>query len=224
MSRCLSVTPETMPEVLREAVAVLRDGGVVAYPTDTVYGLAVDAFNTEAISRLYTVKQRPDAKALPLIIGDVRQLADVAAAISPQAEQLMAAFWPGPLTLLFEPHAALPVMLRGESPRIGVRLPSAILSRQLARELGGALTATSANRSGAPVALTAAEALEQLAPSVDLVLDGGRAESSQVSTVLDVVATPPQVLRGGKISSQAIEAVLGTRLASASEASATMHQ
>lgn len=212
MPRCLSVTPETMPEVLREAVDVLRHGGVVAYPTDTVYGLAVDAFNTAAISRLYAVKQRPDDKALPLIIGEVGQLAQVAAAVLPQAEQLMAAFWPGPLTLLFEPHEALPVLLRGESPRIGVRWPSAVLSQQLARELGHAVTATSANRSGAPVALTAAEVVMQLSSSVDLILDGGRAESSEVSTVLDVVVTPPRVLRAGKIPIPAIEAVLGVRI------------
>ncbi len=214
MSRCLSVGPDTMPEVLQEAVAVLRHGGVVAYPTDTVYGLAVDAFNVEAIARLYSVKQRPDDKALPLIIGDMGQLAQVAATVSPQAEPLMAAFWPGPLTLLFEPHEALPVLLRGNSPRIGVRWPSAMLSQRLARELGRAVTATSANRSGAPVALTAAEVMRQLGASVDLVLDGGRAEHSTVSTVLDVVATPPRVLRDGKISSQAIEAVLGVSFCS----------
>lgn len=212
MSRCLSVTPETMPEVLREAVTVLRQGGVVAYPTDTVYGLAVDAFNVEAIARLYAAKGRPDAKALPLIIGEVGQLERVAVVVSPQAEQLMAAFWPGPLTLLFEPHEALPVLLRGESPRIGVRWPAAALSQQLARQLGRAVTATSANRSGAPAALTAAEVIDQLAASIDLVLDGGRAESSEVSTVLDAVASPPRVVRPGKIQSPAIEAVLGVRL------------
>ncbi len=211
MSRCLLVTPTTTPEVVREAVAVLRQGGVVAYPTDTVYGLAVDAINAEAIARLYSVKGRPDAKALPLIIGELGQLAQVAAVVPPQAETLMAAFWPGPLTLLFEPHEALPVSLRGESPRIGVRWPSAALSQQLARELGHAMTATSANCSGAPAALTAEEVAGQLGPSVDLILDGGRAESSEVSTVLDVVTTPPCVRRPGKISSQAIETVLGMR-------------
>jgi len=205
----MPVTPVTMAEVLREAVAVLRQGGVVAYPTDTVYGLAVDATNVEAIARLYDVKGRPEAKALPLIIGEVGQLAEVAAAIPPQAEKLIAAFWPGPLTLLLEPHEALPVQLRGESPRIGVRWPAAILSQQLARQLGHAITATSANCSDAPAALTAAEVARQLGSSVDLILDGGRAESSEVSTVLDAVSTPPCIRRPGKISSRAIEAVLG---------------
>jgi L-threonylcarbamoyladenylate synthase len=209
MARCLLVTPETMPEALSEAVAVLRRGGVVAYPTDTVYGLAVDAINVEAIARLYAVKGRPDAKALPLIIGDIGQLVQVVASVPSQAEKLMAAFWPGPLTLLFEPHAALPARLRGESPRIGVRWPAAVLSQQLARGLGRAITATSANCSDAPAALSAAEVVKQLGISVDLILDGGRAEGSEVSTVLDVVTTPPRIRRFGKVSPQAIEAVLG---------------
>jgi L-threonylcarbamoyladenylate synthase len=207
--RCLQVTPATMPEILCAAVAVLRRGGVVAYPTDTVYGLAVDATDVEAIARLYDVKGRPGAKALPLIIGDMGQLTEVAAAVPPQAEKVMAAFWPGPLTLLLEPHDELPVQLRGESPRIGVRWPAAMLSQQLAREFGHAITATSANCSGAPAALSAAEVARQLGSSVDLILDGGRAESAEVSTVLDVVVAPPCIRRPGKISSRAIEAVLG---------------
>jgi L-threonylcarbamoyladenylate synthase len=208
-SRCLQVTQVTMPEVLREAVAILRRGGVVAYPTDTVYGLAVDATDVEAIERLYDVKGRPDAKALPLIIGNVGQLTEVVAAVPLQAEKLIAAFWPGPLTLLFEPHEALPVQLRGKSPRIGVRWPAAMLSQQLARELGHAITATSANCSGAPAALTAAEVARQLGSSVDLIIDGGQAESLEVSTVLDVVSAPACIRRPGKIPSRAIEAVLG---------------
>jgi L-threonylcarbamoyladenylate synthase len=110
---------------------------------------------------------------------------------------------------LFEPHEALPVQLRGESPRIGVRWPAAIFSQQLAREFGHAITATSANCSGAPAALTAAEVLSQFGSSVDLIVDGGRAESSEVSTVLDVVSAPACIRRPGKISSRAIEAVLG---------------
>jgi L-threonylcarbamoyladenylate synthase len=208
--RSLQVTPATMVEVVREAVAVLRRGGVVAYPTDTVYGLAVNATDVEAVARLYEVKGRPETKALPLIIGDMGQLAEVAATIPPLAEKLMTAFWPGPLTLLLEPHEALPMQLRGESPRIGVRWPAAVLSQQLARQVGHAITATSANRSGAPAALTAAEAAHQLGASVDLILDGGRAESSEVSTVLDVIAAPPCIRRPGKISSQALESVVGT--------------
>ena len=197
------------PAALRQAIDVLRQGGVVAYPTDTVYGLAVDATNAKAIARLYEVKGRPDAKAVPLIIGDMGQLDEVAVAPSPLAQQLMAAFWPGPLTLLLQPCEALPAALRGDSPRIGVRWPAAPLSQALARQFGHAITATSANRSGAPAALSAAETARQLGASVDFILDGGRAESAEVSTVLDVVSEPPRILRAGKISQRDIEAIAG---------------
>jgi L-threonylcarbamoyladenylate synthase len=113
MSRCLAIAPEApQAALLQEAVCVLQQGGVVAYPTDTVYGLAVDATNVAAIARLFTAKQRPGDKAIPLIIGDRSQLSQVAATILPGAERLMQAFWPGPLTLLFEPQSGLPAELR----------------------------------------------------------------------------------------------------------------
>ena len=218
-SRCLVVAPE-MPDVavLQEAAQVLRQGGVVAYPTDTVYGLAVDAMNVAAIERLYEVKQRPEVKAIPLIIGALEQLTDIAAVVPPQADRLIKAFWPGPLTLLFEPQTTLPTQLLGDSDRIGVRWPSAPISQQLAMVLGGAITATSANPSGAAAALTAQDVVEQLGLAVDLILDGGTATSPVVSTVLDVTARPPRQLRAGKLSQTAIEAVLEERIVKASSA------
>jgi L-threonylcarbamoyladenylate synthase len=198
--------------VLAEALAVLRDGGVVAYPTDTVYGLAVDAMRPDAIARLYTVKGRPESKAFPVIIGALTQLAAVVAAVPARAERLMAAFWPGPLTLLLLPHPRVPAALLGDSDRIGVRWPASPISQQLAVGLGGAITASSANRSGVPAALTAADVIAQLAPAVDLVLDGGAVTSPVVSTILDVTVEPPCVYRPGKVAQHALEAVLGCRV------------
>jgi len=120
MSRCIAIAPEApQADLLREAVHVLQQGGVVAYPTDTVYGLAVDATNVTAIARLFTAKQRPGDKAIPLIIGAMSQLSQVAATIPLGAERLMQAFWPGPLTLLFEPQSGIPAELRGRSACIG---------------------------------------------------------------------------------------------------------
>lgn len=210
MSRCLRLVPDKPDAaLLQEAVRVLRQGEIVAYPTDTVYGLAVDALNPTAVARLYAAKGRCAMKATPLIIGDVSQLRQVAAAVPARAETLIAAFWPGPLTLLFEPQADLPGVLRGASPHIGVRWPAAAIGQQLALGLGGPITATSANRAGAPAALSAAEVMMQLSADIDLVLDGGVASSADVSTVLDVTAVPPCVLRVGKIPPTAIETVLG---------------
>ncbi|HEY7709278.1 MAG TPA: L-threonylcarbamoyladenylate synthase [Candidatus Entotheonella sp.] len=216
MSRCLAIAPEApQAALLQEAVCVLQQGGVVAYPTDTVYGLAVDATNVAAIARLFTAKQRPGDKAIPLIIGDRSQLSQVAATILPGAERLMQAFWPGPLTLLFEPQSGLPAELRGSSACIGVRWPAALIGQHLACMLGRPITATSANRSGASAALTAPQVMAQLSSSVDLILDGGTASSAEVSTVLDVSVVPPRFLRAGKISSQAIESVLRIAIRSA---------
>jgi L-threonylcarbamoyladenylate synthase len=213
MSRCLTVDPHCPdPMVLQEAIAILQQGGVVAYPTDTVYGLAVDTMNPQAIARLYVVKQRPMAKALPVIIGSLEHLALVVTRLSPSAERLIAAFWPGPLTLLMTPHAHMPSLLLGDSRCLGVRWPHSILSQQLASGLGRAITATSANLAGAPVACTAAEVLAQLAPRIDLILDGGPTPSTEVSTVLDVTVEPPCLHRAGKICSQALESVLGSKI------------
>jgi L-threonylcarbamoyladenylate synthase len=198
--------------VLAEALTVLRRGGVVAYPTDTVYGLAVDARRPDAIARLYDAKGRPESKALPVIIGALPQLAAVVTAVPALAERLIAAFWPGPLTLLLPPHPHVPSALLGDSDRIGVRWPASVISQQLAVGLGGAITASSANRSGVPAALTAAEIIAQLAPAVDLVLDAGVMANPVVSTILDVTVEPPCVYRPGKIAQHALEVVLGSRV------------
>ena len=184
---------------------MLRRGGVVAYPTDTVYGLAVDAMQPDAIARLYAVKGRPETKALPVIIGALRNSLPASVATVPAcAERLMTAFWPGPLTLLLLPHLHVPAALLGDSDRIGVRWPASTISQQLAIGLGGAITASSANRSGAPAALTAADVMAQLAPAVDLVLDAGAMTSPVVSTILDVTVEPPCVYRPGKIAQHAL--------------------
>lgn len=216
MSRCIAIAPEApQADLLQEAVRVLQQGGVVAYPTDTVYGLAVDATNVTAIARLFTAKQRPGDKAIPLIIGEMSQLSQVAATIPLDAKRLMQAFWPGPLTLLFEPHSSIPSELRGSSACIGVRWPAALISQHLACMLGRPITATSANRSGAAAALSAPQVVAQLSSTVDLILDGGTVSSTEVSTVLDVSVAPPRLLRAGKISPQAIESVLRTAIRSA---------
>lgn len=214
MTRCVKVDPRYPASgVLDDAASVLRRGGIVAYLTDTVYGLAADARLPQAIARLYGLKGRSSDKAIPLIIGAPEQLPDVAVAIPRDAASLMAAFWPGPLTLLLSPHPKLPAALLGNTERIGVRLPDSPLSQGLALRVGGAITASSANRSGAAAALNAAEVESQLAPDVDLIVDAGNANESQVSTVLDITVEPPHMIRAGRIPQAAIESVLGRGIA-----------
>lgn len=214
MTRCLKVDPRCpASDVLDDAASVLQRGGIVAYLTDTVYGLAVDARLPQAIADLYALKGRPSDKAIPLIIGAPEQLSHVAVALPRCAEYLMAAFWPGPLTLLLSPHPTLPAPLLGNTQRIGVRWPDSPLSQGLALRIGGAITASSANRSGATAALSAAEVGAQLAPDIDLIVDAGCASQSQVSTVLDITVDPPCVIRAGKIPRVSIESVLGREIA-----------
>ena len=210
MTRCVKVDPQCPASgVLDDAASILRRGGIVAYLTDTVYGLAVNARLPQAIAGLYALKGRSSDKAIPLIIGAPEQLSDVAVAWPRRAEALMAAFWPGPLTLLLSPHPNLPATLLGNTGRIGVRWPDSPLSQGLALRVGSAITASSANRSGAAAALSAAEVEVQLAPDVDLILDAGSANEPQVSTILDITVEPPRMIRAGKIPQEAIESVLG---------------
>ena len=210
MTRCVKVDPQCPASgVLDDAASILRRGGIVAYLTDTVYGLAVNARLPQAIAGLYALKGRSSDKAIPLIIGAPEQLSGVAVAWPRRAEALMAAFWPGPLTLLLSPHPNLPATLLGNTGRIGVRWPDSPLSQGLALRVGSAITASSANRSGAAAALSAAEVEAQLAPDVDLILDAGRANEPQVSTILDITVEPPRMIRAGKIPQEAIESVLG---------------
>ena len=210
MTRCVKVDPQCPAlGVLDDAASILRRGGIVAYLTDTVYGLAVNARLPQAIAGLYALKGRSSDKAIPLIIGAPEQLSDVAVAWPRRAESLMAAFWPGPLTLLLSPHPNLPATLLGNTGRIGVRWPDSPLSQGLALRVGSAITASSANRSGAAAALSAAEVEVQLAPDVDLILDAGRANEPQVSTILDITVEPPRMIRAGRIPQEAIEFVLG---------------
>ncbi len=211
MTRCAKIDPHCPSgAVLEDAAAVLWRGGSVAYLTDTVYGLAVDTRQPQAIAGLYALKGRSSDKAVPLIIGAPAQLSDVAVALPPCAEVLMAAFWPGPLTLLLPPHPDLLAPLLGNTGRIGVRWPDSPLSQALALRVGSAITASSANRADADAALNAAEVEAQLAPDVDLILDAGTAHNPQVSTVLDITVEPPRMIRTGRISQVEIESVLGS--------------
>lgn len=214
MTRCARIDPQCPSgTLLDDAASVLQRGGIVAYLTDTVYGLAVAARLPHAIDRLYVLKGRSTDKAIPLIIGAPEQISEVAVALPWRAESLIAAFWPGPLTLLLSPHPKLPTTLLGNTGRIGVRWPDSPLSQGLALRVGGAITASSANRSGVAAALNAAEVEAQLAPDVDLVLDAGSADEPQVSTVLDITVEPPRMIRAGKIPQAVIESVLGCEIA-----------
>jgi len=186
------------PKAIGAALDVLKSGGVIAFPTDTVYGIGVSAFHKEAIDKIFQVKGRSHLKAIPILITDAGELSKIADQINPGTERIINRFWPGALTLVLPKHPSLPVNL-SPANTIGVRIPNNNLTRELLRR-SGPLAATSANLSGKPSALTAIEVLDQLDGRIDLILDGGPAPGGIASTVLDMTGKKPKVLREGPIS------------------------
>ena len=184
-------------------MGILQRGGVVAFPTDTVYGLGADAFNPGAVERIYEIKKRPRHLPLPLLVGDMEQLALVAETVSELALFLAQRFWPGGLTLVLPKASGLPAYLGGAG--VAVRLPAHPACRALIKGLGSPITGTSANTSGKPSALTAGEVREQLGNGVDLVIDGGRCPGGVESTVVDLTGEKPAVLRQGIIPQEEID-------------------
>lgn len=187
---------------LAEAAAALLAGEVVAYPTETVYGLAVDPFSEAAIDRLFAAKGRPESNPILLIVADEGQLARVAAEISMTARRCIDAFWPGPLSLLFPKTPDLPLRITAGGNSVCVRCPGALIARDLCRSFGGPLTSTSANRSGE----LPARALDELdLDAVALAIDGGRLSDAPPSTVYD--PGTDRVLREGGITTARIRAL-----------------
>jgi L-threonylcarbamoyladenylate synthase len=191
-----------------EAVAILRSGGLVAMPTDTVYGVGVALDAENGLARLFAAKNRPLDRAIVLLVADLEQAASVGV-ISPAAQVLAKRFWPGGLTLVLAQAsgARLPAALTAGAATIGVRLPDHESPRALARELGP-LPVTSANLSGGPDARDASEVLAQLGDRIDAVLDGGTARGGTPSTVVDCSGALPSVLRSGAIPSAELIAAL----------------
>jgi len=193
-------------EALRQAVAVLRAGGLVAFPTDTVYGLAALPTDRAAVARIYEVKGRNTGRPIALLLSDADRLTEVAL-LPKVAGPVARRFWPGGLTLIL-PKTEMVCKEISQGPTVGVRVPDLALARRLIRAAGGVLAVTSANRSGEPAALTAAEVLEQVGGRIELVIDGGRCPGGIPSTVLDCTVWPPVVLRHGAISEADIRAAL----------------
>lgn len=186
----------------------MEQGQLVCFPTDTVYGIGAAASNEEAIRRLYAVKGRTPDKPLPLLIahpGDVGHYAQV----SPLARSLIARFWPGALTIVMRKVDGFRSAALARKDTVALRVPAHDVPREIARMLGEPVTGTSANRSGSRPPLSAAEVAFSLGDMVSLVLDGGRAEGSVESTVVDVTGAAPVILREGVVSQEDLAKALG---------------
>lgn len=197
------------PATIREAAAILRRGGLVAFPTETVYGLGADASNPDAVARVYAVKGRPATHPVIVHIGDIGQLARWARDVSEQAAKLAARFWPGPLTLVLRRAAGVRDDLTGGQDTIGLRIPGHPVALELLREFRGGIAAPSANRFGRISPTTAEHVLTDLGSDVDMILDGGACEIGVESTIVDVSRDRPVVLRPGRIGEDEIADTLG---------------
>ena len=201
---------------IEQALTVLRAGGLVAIPTETVYGLAADASNEAAVRRIFGAKGRPADHPLIVHIADTSSLGEWAAEIPPAAAHLAATCWPGPLTLLVPRGPKVLDVVTGGRPTVGLRVPAHPLTTFLLQQFGGGLAAPSANRFGKVSPTTAAHVVADLGDSVDYVLDGGACPVGVESTIVDCSVTPPQVLRPGGISTEQVAELLNGDLAAAS--------
>ena len=195
---------------IERGISILKQGGLVAYPTDTVYGLGVCASIPQAVERVYKVKERSPNMALPLLLADVSQITKIAEPVPPVAWLLVHNFLPGALTIVLPKSNSVPDIITAGGTTIAVRIPAHPVPIALVAGLGTPIVGTSANLSGRPSPLTADEVYSQLGDKIDLIIDGGRCLGSKESTVVDVTGQIPVVLREGAISREELEQVCGS--------------
>jgi L-threonylcarbamoyladenylate synthase len=200
------ILPASSAAAIPHAYQVLQKGGLVAFPTDTVYGVGALAFDGKAIESIYAAKDRPAEKAIPILIGDAEDLEKVAVDIPAAARQLAARFWPGPLTILVPKRLDLPEAVSATST-VGVRVPDHEVARALLR-MAGPMAVTSANISGAQSPITAEEVYEQLGGRIPLIIDGGKTPGGIPSTLVDCTIQGLKVLREGPISLEDLRSTL----------------
>jgi tRNA threonylcarbamoyl adenosine modification protein (Sua5/YciO/YrdC/YwlC family) len=198
MKKETQILPIDQPQALSLAADIISSGGLIAFPTDTVYGIGASAINEDAIEKLYRVKLRSQEKAIPVLLADLEELTQITPVPGEMVGIIMGKFWPGALTLILPLLAGLPSNL-SPTQTVGIRIPDFDLTRELLRHTGP-LAATSANLSGQESAHNAEEVWENLSGEIDLILDGGTSPGGVASTVLDCTKAEPLILRTGPIS------------------------
>lgn len=197
-------TPEGRADGVHRAAAALRDGKLVVIPTDTVYGIATDAFSADGVAQLLDAKGRGREMPPPVLVGDARTLDGLAVDVPEVARRLVEKFWPGPLTLILKAQPSLHWDLGDTNGTVALRMPDDEVALDLLREMGP-LAVSSANRSGWPSARTVLDAATQLGASVFVYLDGGEAPGGLASTIVDCTVSPPKILRHGALPAEDLE-------------------
>ena len=188
---------------IKAAVDCLKSGGIIAIPTDTVYGLGADPFNVDAVQKLYTLKGRPEEKPIPLVLGSVEDVQQVAQNLPDFFFHLTERFWPGGLTIIVQSKNLLPQLTAGGTT-VGLRIPNQPLLLEILQNFGGPIAITSANLSGQPAATSPQEFGQELSSKIDFIVDDGQTSGPIPSTVYDISVSPPQVRREGVISSETL--------------------
>ena len=204
----ITINKKNFHASIMHAMSILSSGGIVGFPTDTVYGVGVDAFNSKAIEKIYAAKKRPKDKPLPILVASLKDVLTIAENLPPVFEKLTKAFWPGALTMVIKSNSLLPVEVTAGKNTVGVRMPDNPIALALIEKFGKPLATTSANISGEREAISAEEVQASLENKIELILDGGTTTKKIASTVLDLSVTPPVILRLGQISAKQIADVL----------------
>jgi len=194
--------------LIERAAEILREGRVMAFPTETFYGLGADAKNETAVKKIFRIKGREFNNPIPIIIGTREELGGLVEEIPEAAQRLISVFWPGPLTLVFRASKAVSPRLTANTGLIGIRISSHPIARMLAQALGAPLTATSAHLSGETECTTARQVVHSIGPFIDGIIDGDKTPGHKGSTVINIAVSPPQILRIGVISENEIKEAL----------------
>ena len=210
MNNVVKVDPQSpQPQAIERAAAILRTGGLVAFPTETVYGLGAHALNPQAVRKIFAVKERPDWDPLIVHVRDLAMARPLMKRLLSQFELLASRFWPGALTLVVEKSPEVPAEVTARRPTIALRMPWHPVAAALLDKAGVPIAAPSANRFGRPSPTRAEHVVEDLADRIDLILDAGPTPIGVESTVLDLTQSPPAILRAGGVSREELEKVLG---------------
>lgn len=203
-----SVSSEQKAAALRKAGEIIREGGLVAFPTETVYGLGADALNAEAAAKIYAAKGRPSDNPLIVHIHDISQVYEIAEEVPDEAKAVMEKFWPGPLTIILNKKSCVPDGTTGGLHTVAIRMPSHPIARDFIRESGRMIAAPSANTSGRPSPTLASHVYEDMQGRIPLILDGGAVGIGIESTIIDMSTGIPTILRPGYITKDMLEEVL----------------
>lgn len=209
-TKILKIDPLKPEETkIKEATNILKKNGLLAFPTETVYGLGANAFSSHAVKRVFQIKKRPLHKPLTLMLAEKEQIYSLVKELPPQAIILMDKFWPGPLTLILKASADVPSLAIAGGECVGLRIPQHPIPLALIKEFSKAIVATSANTSGATSPINARQVMDDLNGLIDMIIDGGESCLSMESTVIDLCCTPPRLLRSGALDILELKNILG---------------